>query len=137
DGVWARGCARLMARQIDRATGRDAALVALIIGATPSRVGFVTPSSPLPLDQAFTAARGHGATLFARVHIHSTEEFHNILLDVLDAAKLETKFSRDYPRNRHGDLPPLRAATIDLSHAPGLAVSSDALLDGAPFVETS
>src|SRR5439155_26518687 len=65
EGQLARGCARLMARQIDRATRRDAAMVALIVGVAPDRIGFVTPSSPLPLDQAFAAARGHGASMFA------------------------------------------------------------------------
>jgi len=137
DGLWARGCARLMARQIDRATGRDSALVALVLGAASRRVGYALPSAPVALDQGVAAAKRYGATLFARVHIHSpSEDIKNILMDVFDVAKLDTQFSRVYPWNPHTDMPPLRVATIDLAGASGLGVRAEALLEGAPFVET-
>ena len=138
DGVWARGCARLMARQIDRAAGRDTALVALVIGVTPSSVGYALPSAPVLLNEARVVARANGAPLFARVHIHSPSgEYENILMDVIDVAKLETRFSRVYPWNPHHDLPPLRSATSDLARAAGIAVDDGALFDDAPFAQTS
>src|SRR5262249_39672598 len=135
---WARGCARLIARQIDRAAGRDTAVVALLVGVKPTVIGYVLPSAPILLDEARLVARQNGARMFARVHIHSpSSEYENILMDVFDTEKLETRFSRVYPWNPHHDLPPLRAATSDLAHAAGIAVDDDALLDDAPFVQTS
>ena len=138
DGVWARGCARLMARQIDRAAGRDTAVVALVVGVKQTGVGWVLPSAPVQLDEARQVARKYGAPLLARVHLHSpSSDYENILMDVFDADKLETRFSRVYPWNPHHDLPPLRSATIDLAHAAGIAVDDQALLDDAPFLQTS
>jgi len=138
DGVWARGCARLMARQIDRAAGRDTAVVALVVGVTPSKIGYVLPSAPILLDEARAMARKSGAAMLARVHIHPpSSEYENILMDVYDVAKLETRFSHVYPWNPHHDLPPLLAATADLANTVGIAVNVRALADDAPFIQTS
>jgi hypothetical protein len=136
DGVWARGIARVMARQLDRVAGRDLAMPALVLGAGTARVGWALPSAPLALDQAAVAARRYGATRFVRVHIHAPRpEVKNILMDVFEVDGLKTVFSRVYPWNPHTDLPPLRSATADLAAISGVS-AGDALYDDAPFAAT-
>jgi hypothetical protein len=137
DGTWARGCARLMAHQINQATGRDYAMTALVVAATPRRVGWILPSAPVTIDQGTAAAKKYGAKRFARVHIYGPDpSIRNILMDVIDLDGLKTIHSRAYPWNPHSDLPPLRSATVDLAGALGLTIDSIRLLQGAPFVET-
>jgi hypothetical protein len=137
DGTWARGCARLMARQIDQAAGRDVALTALVVAATPRRVGWALPSAPIAIDHALAAAKRYGARRFVRVHIYGPDPtVRNILMDVVDVDGLKTIHSRAYPWNPHKDMPPLRSATIDLSGALGLSTDPTRVLEGAPFVET-
>lgn len=137
DGSWARGCARLMARQINQAAGRDLAMVALVVGQTQNRMGWVLPSAPIALDQATAAAKRYGAKRFVRVHIFGPEpSIRNILMDVLEVEGLKTIHSRAYPWNPHADLPPLRSATIDLAGTLGVKDHDGRLLSGAPFAET-
>jgi hypothetical protein len=137
DGTWARGCARLMARQINQAAGRDIAMVALVVGQTQDRIGWFLPSAPVALDQASAAAKRYGAKRFVRVHIFGPDpSVRNILMDVLEVDGLKTIHSRAYPWNPHTDLPPLRSATIDLAGALGVKDEGGRLLTGAPFVET-
>ena len=135
DGTWARGCARLMARQLDQAAGRDVALTALVVAATPRRVGWALPSAPIAIDHAVAAAKRYGAKRFVRVHIYGPDPtVRNILMDVVDVEGLKTIHSRAYPWNPHTDLPPLKSATIDLAGV--LGVTTGDVLAGAPFIET-
>jgi hypothetical protein len=135
DGTWARGCARLMARQIDQAAGKDVALTALVVANTQRRVGWALPSAPIAIDQATAAAKRYGAKRFVRVHIFGPDPtIRNILMDVVEVDGLKTIHSRAYPWNPHADLPPLKSATIDLGNV--LGVTTGDLLAGAPFVET-
>jgi hypothetical protein len=126
-----------MARQIDRAAGRDLAMVALVIGAAPTRTGYALPSAPVAVDQGKAAARRYHARLFARVHIHrQSDAVRNLMMDVITVDGLKTVFSRAYPYDPRADLPPLRSATIDLVTAAELKLPSGDLLADAPFVET-